>query len=188
MKITSLLIFSFLFQVTVFAQAEEVAAPPRPSSEILDEAMQQAQKEGKKIFVIFHASWCGWCKKMDNAINDEACKASFERNYVLVHLDVLERGNKEGILENPGAEDFMNDHGGESQGLPYWIVLSENGKLLADSKVRPEGAAITDPGNNVGCPASEEEVAQLLHILQTTGNFEEKELKAIEQRFRKNEQ
>ena len=80
----------------------------------------------------------------------------------------------------------MNDNGGQAQGLPFWIVLSETGELLADSKMRAEGATLADEGNNIGCPASEEEVAQLLNVLRATGDFDEIELQAIEKRFRAN--
>lgn len=185
MKILSLLFCSLFLQIALFAQHNEIE-PPRPHDEILNEAYEKAAADGKKVFVIFHASWCGWCKKMDQAMQDKSCKKFFDKNYVIVHLDVLERGDKENSLENPGAEEFMNDNGGQAQGLPFWIVLSETGELLADSKMRAEGATLADEGNNIGCPASEEEVAQLLNVLRATGDFDEIELQAIEKRFRAN--
>ena len=184
MKILSLILSSLLLGGSLIAQPEEIE-PPRPQDEIMLEAYEKAQAEGKKVFVMFHASWCGWCKTMDKAINDKACKKHFDQNYIIVHLDVLERGDKEETLENPGAEELMNDFGGASQGLPYWVVLSENGELLADSKMRSDNN--DRGGSNIGCPASEKEVAQLLLVLTETREFEEAALKAIQKRFRANE-
>src|SRR5262245_46462193 len=61
-----------------------------PSAEtILKEAYQRAAKEKKNVMIIFHASWCGWCHKMDTAMNDVACKKFFTDNYVVEHLTVL---------------------------------------------------------------------------------------------------
>ncbi len=40
----------------------------------LKESMQQAAAENKNVFIIFHASWCGWCHKMDTSMNDQSVK------------------------------------------------------------------------------------------------------------------
>src|SRR6188474_91433 len=75
----------------------------RPTAgEIMEEALQTATKENKNVFIIFHASWCGWCHKMDSAINDKSCKDFFYKNYVIRYLVVDESRDKKN-LENPGA-------------------------------------------------------------------------------------
>lgn len=160
---------------------------PKPADELMNEAFQRASSENKNVFVIFHASWCGWCHKMDSAMNDVAVKKFFDDNYVITHLTIYESDeNKK--LENPGAfEMYVRFGGGDDQGIPYWLVFDKNGKLLADSKIRPEGADLDELGKNAGCPASKEEVAHFIRVLKKTSSLNKDQLAVIEKRFRENE-
>jgi thioredoxin-related protein len=160
------------FILTSNAQKAESA------DEILNTATQLAAKENKNVIVIFHASWCGWCRKMDASLNDLSVKKYFDKNYVITHLVVLETKEKK-HLENAGAEKFLEEMGGKEQGLPYWVVLDKNGRKLADSKM--------DPGGNTGCPASEKEVAHFKSVLKKTSGLTDDEIEIIGKRFRKNE-
>jgi thioredoxin-related protein len=80
--------------------------PVKTTEDILNEAFEQAVEEHKNVFVIFHASWCGWCRKMDAAMQDESCKEFFDKYYVTTHLVVKESKDKKN-LENPGAFDLL---------------------------------------------------------------------------------
>jgi len=40
------------------------------ADEILKPVYAQAARENKKVLLIFHASWCGWCRKMDASLRD----------------------------------------------------------------------------------------------------------------------
>lgn len=154
--------------VTVVPTAQEVSAP----------ALAQASKEKKNVLLIFHASWCGWCRKMDSSLADPAVKPAVDRSYVVTHLTVLESPNKKS-LENAGAEGMMERWGGKGQGLPYWVVLDANGKLLHNSQYKP--------GENTGCPASAEEVGYFIEVLKKTSAMTEEELERVRMRFRKND-
>ena len=162
-------------------------AQPTPASteEIMKEAYTAAKKENKKVFVIFHASWCVWCRKMDTSMNDAACKKMFDDNFVIRHLTVFESKGKEN-LENPGALDMLKKYKGAEMGIPFWLVFDADGKLLADAKIRPAGAGMEAEGKNCGCPASKEEVDYFIEVLKKTTLLKEKELKAISERFSKN--
>jgi thiol-disulfide isomerase/thioredoxin len=170
----------FLPELSIAQQA----APP--ASEIMQEAMQTAAKENKNILIIFHASWCGWCHKMDTAINDKTCKDFFYKNYVIRHLVVDESPDKKN-LENPGAADLRTKYHGDDEGIPFWLILDKDGKLLADSQIRPNGAGIDTKGENVGCPATEKEVAYFIDVLKKTSAIIDAEQAAIQKRFRQNE-
>src|SRR5918993_1883125 len=88
------------------------------ADEILKPAYAKAAKQNKKVLVIFHASWCGWCRKMDTSLADHSVKPLIDKNYETVHLTVYESPNKK-ALENPGALELLTKHGGADQGLPY---------------------------------------------------------------------
>jgi len=156
------------------------------ASEIMQEAMQTAAKENKNIFIIFHASWCGWCHKMDTAINDKSCKDFFYKNYVIRYLVVDESRDKKN-LENPGAAELRAKYHGDGEGIPFWLIFDKDGKLLADSHVRTTSSASDTQGENVGCPATEKEVAYFMEVLKKTSAISKAEQAAVQNRFRQNE-
>ena len=161
-----------LFVITTAAIAQKIET----TENILSTAYKQALKENKNVFVIFHASWCGWCKKMDASMNDVTTKKYFDDNFVTVHLTVLEsEENKK--LENPGAIEFMKALKAETAGLPFFVILDKKGNVLADSFVNAA---------NIGCPASESEVENFIILLKKTSKINDKGLSAITERFKMN--
>lgn len=165
--------FVLLFSTSTFAQAPSI-------DKILADAYKQAQKEKKNVFVMFHASWCGWCKKMDQAMNDESCKKFFDDNYVIVHVVTGEHSEDKKALNNPGAEDFLKKRRGEGIGLPYWLILDKKGKTLADAHLQ------ADKPSNIGCPAADEEVVAFVEKIKKTSKLQQAELEIIAERFKKN--
>lgn len=163
-----------------FAQAQ-----PESADVILKKACAQAKKEKKNVFVIFHASWCGWCKKLEASINDPSCRDYFNKNFVFVHLTVNESDDKKN-LENPGAADLLKKHGGDRSGIPFFLIYNNQGVLIADSNIRKEGEGLDKPGSNMGCPASAEEVAYFVEVLKKTSKINEQEIAAVTERFKKN--
>ena len=159
---------------------------PATVDQIMNAAMQQATKEKKNVLIIFHASWCGWCRKMDSSINDKSCRKFFDDSYVIRHLVAYESTNKKN-LENPGVYAFLSKYNADDLGLPSWLIFDKDGNLLADSQMRPNGAAFTTKGDNIGCPASVKEVEAFIEILKKTSRLNKSEEEAIEKRFRQNE-
>jgi thiol-disulfide isomerase/thioredoxin len=179
------LLLAFIFLI---AGNCSYAQDPTPSAEtVMNNAYQQATQENKKVFVMFHASWCGWCRKMDAAMNDASCKKAFESSYVIVHLTVEESKDKKD-LENAGADFLKRKWLGEKAGLPFWLILDKDGNVLADSYIRKPGIPTDQPGDNVGCPASDEEITMFLKILRKTSTITDSKLETIGKRFKKNKQ
>jgi thiol-disulfide isomerase/thioredoxin len=174
MRLLSFLLAGLLITSGAVAQTTVPSA-----DEVLKPVYAKAAKENKNVLLIFHASWCGWCRKMDSSLAHAAVKPLIDRGYEIAHLTVYESPNKKN-LENPGAMELLSKHGGADQGLPYWFVFDKNGNLLADSQYQPS--------KNTGCPASEEEVAYFVDVLKKTSKMNEAELDLIKKRFRKNEQ
>lgn len=177
---TTLILLLLLIVSGAFAQET-----PRSADEIMNEAIANATAENKSIFLMFHASWCGWCKKMDASMKDETCKDFFDKNYVIIHMVVKESAaNKH--LENPGAAELLAKHKGDKSGIPFWLIFDNKGELLADSFIRPEGTGMDQAGSNIGCPAKEDEIAAFITKLKTTSSPTKEEEAAITERFKKN--
>ena len=175
------LFFAFIICFTInnscFAQAKAL-----PASEVIANAKATSVKENKKIFVIFHASWCVWCHRMDSAMNTPGIKSFFDKNFVITHLTVDESKDKKD-LENPGANEMRTAWHGDNQGIPYWVIMDKDGKVLADSRFMNAEGKI---GNSVGCSAQPEEVDYFLSVLSKTSKPSPHDLELIKQRFLKN--
>ena len=180
MKTTRLICFILLLGTTAFGQVPMPAA-----QDVLNQAFIKAKTEHKKVLLLFHASWCGWCKKMDASLNDPSCKKMFNDNYVITWLDVMEQPAKVN-LENPGAIEVMTKYGGEKSGLPFWLVLNADGKELANSLMAANPSAAATPADNIGCPASEKEVIYFGKIIKGTSPLNDKDIAVIEKRFAMN--
>ena len=56
------IIFTLALTIIIFnfSSAQE---KPKSADEILKTTFEQAKLENKNVIIMFHASWCGWCKK-----------------------------------------------------------------------------------------------------------------------------
>jgi thioredoxin-related protein len=176
-----------LFQLAVpvvfyFVVITNACAQMKPASaeEVIKEAKSEAAKSDRNVFVIFHASWCVWCHRMDTAMNDKTIQSFFDKNYVIKHLTLDESAGKKN-LENPGAAALRTKYHGDDQGIPYWFIIDKNGKLLADSRLHSETGEVT--GNNVGCPVQPDEVAYFIRVLKKTSHLSAAQLALIQKRF-----
>jgi thioredoxin-related protein len=175
-KLSLLTISLFIFSVSIIGQI----AKPEPAQKILDKAIQNAGKSNKSVFLIYHASWCSWCKRLEAAMTSEELSKIFEDHFVITHLDVLERGDKVETLENPGGKEIMKKMGGEKSGLPFYVFLDAKSNKLADSNIMAEN-------QNIGYPGAKEEIDAFVSLLKkSSSNISEKELAAVTEYFVKN--
>jgi len=176
----------FLIPVLLFAIVISLAQnAPLTSEEIMKEAFTSAKKQNKKVLVMFHASWCGWCHKMDTSLNDASVKKFFDDNFVIRHLVVFESKGKEN-LENPGALEMLIKYEAKDQGIPFWLIFDKDEKFLFDSRM-PALVNGKEKLQNTGCPASKEEVDYFIEVLKKTTDLKEDQLEKIRTRFRRNE-
>ena len=175
---------SLLFILMVlFLTAGLMGQEPAPTAQsIMDAAYKKATLENKKVFLMFHASWCGWCHRMDSLMTKTDCKSLFEDNFVIEHLVVQESAKKKN-LENPGAQEMLVKYKGDKSGIPYWLVFNSKGKLLADSRMKTKSKEGKTVLANTGCPATEEEVAYFRSVLDKTTKLTAQDLDLIAERF-----
>ncbi|RXP52289.1 thioredoxin family protein [Lutibacter sp. HS1-25] len=173
------LLIALSFQITL---AQET---PKSAAQILKNDLQKATIENKNVFIIFKASWCGWCKKMEANINNKTINKYFTDNYVISYITVLE-SEKNKNLENPGAEDLLNKYGGKNQGIPFYLIFDSKANLLVDSKMIAGEEILKGEGINIGCPSTDDEIDAFIYKLQKTSNLTAEQLKAIAIQFKQN--
>lgn len=165
---------------TVAAGRAAAGAPPS-ASDVLSQAEAQAAANHKDIFLIFGASWCGWCRRLDSFNQAPEVSAILQRSFVIAHLTVEEHGDK-AALDNPGAQAFMTNLGGKG-GLPFFAFLDSTGKLIVTSN-RPANGK---PGDtNIGFPGEPEEVAWFMAMLnKAVPSLRPQEAQVIEDQIHK---
>jgi thiol-disulfide isomerase/thioredoxin len=179
---SKIFILAVIFIISGVVSAQE---KPEPAGKIMNDAYKTAARERKNVMIVFHASWCGWCKKFEASVTDPACKDFFDKHFVIKYLDILERADKKN-LENPDAMEIYNNAGGKDQGIPYFLIFDKNKTLIADSKIKTTGDGPDKPLQNIGCPSSDDEVAAFIKILEKAAKISPAEKTAITERFRKN--
>jgi thiol-disulfide isomerase/thioredoxin len=94
----------------------------------VDAALKEASKEKKRVIVEFGGNWCGDCIVLDRHFQASENAALLKKHYVLVHVNVGEKG----ITDNfPIAERYgipLN------KGVPALAVLEADGKLVFSQK------------------------------------------------------
>ena len=127
-----IIITHLLLLVFVAASAQK----PLSADDILKEASQVAAKQKKNVFIIFHASWCGWCHKMDTALNDPKVKKYFQDNYVFRHLVVNEYEEKKREIEISDSLEKIEEKQAivriiyDNNGFEKFILSDDTEKIL----------------------------------------------------------
>ena len=167
MKIKLIIPFIFLF-------IGSIAIAQKTTTMILDEAYEQATLENKNVFVVFKASWCSWCKKLDQNLNNKNTKDLFESNFVIVHLTVNESKDKK-HLETPGGGFYLAKYNGAKAGLPFWLLFDKNRNLLGNS--------YGSNGKNMGSPSTKKEIIDFKKTLKKSSKLTDEELDIIGEVF-----
>jgi len=129
---------------------------------VVDGAVRSAKIGHKGVLVVFHASWCGWCKELDKSFEVPALKKVLDKDFVIVHITVLENPQHKSD-ENPGGAEMMKAMGGQEAGLPFFVMLNSKGQAVSDSMVM-------GPGNpkpqNMGFPTEPNELEHFVAMLK----------------------
>ncbi|MDE2127423.1 MAG: thioredoxin family protein [Armatimonadetes bacterium] len=137
------------------------ATAPAKAKDVLKSAYKEASSDHKNVLVIFHASWCVWCHRLEDALKDPAFGDPIRQNFVIATIDVLEQPKQKAQLENPGGAGLLTKWKGDKSGIPFYVMLDPHGKVLGDSNVMPKD-------QNIGYPSAPEEVTAFVQLLQKT--------------------
>ena len=165
--------FSMGFVVAALLIPAVSMAGTTSARSLLSNASAIAKRDKKNVLVIFHASWCGWCKKLDAMLDSPEFKSTFDNSYVITHIDVMENGDKK-ALENDGGTDLMTQLGApKNSGIPFFAILSPDRTKLGDSVLPKTG--------NMGYPSEPFEVAGFKALLKKTAvNMKASDISHIE--------
>jgi len=111
-----------------------------PAATLLDEGLAQAKKDGKAVFLAFGSPTCGWCRYLEKYHARPAVEKTLSRHLVFVKVD---------IVENEGGKELYKKYTPQPGGVPVWVILGADGKVLADS--------FEDGKKNVGFPYEPDE-------------------------------
>ena len=170
----------FLAAGLTVGQQESAKPVAMPAAKVLAKAQAEAEQSKKNVLVLFHASWCGWCHKMDEVMADPTVKPFFEKSFVKTYLTVLESPDKKN-MENEGGEALLEKWNGKDQGIPYFVVMSPKGEILADSRFKGKDGNLA----NMGCPAEPEEIDAFIALMKKTTKLSAADEQALRARFGK---
>lgn len=142
--------------------APATTSAPAPARDVIAAVRTRARSSGKAPLVLFHASWCGWCRKLERTLSLPEVKPIVEQHFELAWLDVQERGTKK-ALENPGGNEVLAEWGGAEAGLPFYAVLDAKGAVLASALMHgPDGR----PSGAAGFPGTAQEIDHFLWMVK----------------------
>ncbi len=148
-----------LLSLFAVAVAPALAATPSSAKVLLSRATAEAKAGNKNVMLIFHASWCGWCKKMDAMLESPEFAKTFDKSFVITHVVVLENPDKKN-LENEGGAALMAKFGGATAGLPFFVILNGKGEKIGDSFLANK--------QNMGFPSEPQEVSTFMALMKKT--------------------
>ena len=125
------------------ANAQEQTTPKKVYNEEInpleqiDQALAQAQAEGKFVICQVGGNWCPWCLRFAEYItNDSTINALVEENFVYIHVNYHPRKATEW-----SAEMMKRLNNPARFGFPVFVVLDGQGNVLhiQDSSFLEEG-------------------------------------------------
>ena len=138
----------------VLAFLKEHEAKPLTAASVLADAVAAAKKDGKRVFLHFGAPWCGWCHRLEDWMARPEIAAVLAKDFVDLKIDNDRMTGGKEVYEQQLAAA-----GQKAGGIPWFVFLDADGKLLAHSTAPA-------PTNNVGFPHKAEEVAHFVAMLK----------------------
>jgi thiol-disulfide isomerase/thioredoxin len=152
-----------LFGASPFSGPARAGQPVAPAGQVFGNAKTAAAQQNKLIFLIFGASWCGPCHRLDAFLAAPETLPIVQKYFVVAKLNVDEKKGEHPELESPGAQELRAKLGGEGAGVPFVVFVDATGEPLVNSIRLVNGHA----KGNVGYPAEPEEIQWFMAMLKT---------------------
>ena len=119
-KVTLGLLLAFaLFSISATNKAPEVSSGINFFQGSYKDALAEAQKENKPVFIDAYTSWCGPCKQLkNNTFTDKSVIKYFNEHFINVSVDV-EKGEGPSLANKYNVTHF-----------PTMIIADKDGKRV----------------------------------------------------------
>jgi thioredoxin-related protein len=126
MKKIALLILIVLTSVAVDAQdlaTFKLYKPAENAEQEINNAIAQAKKEGKNVFIQIGGNWCIWCARFHEFIgSDPEIDSIIKSNYIVYHMNYSKENFNAALLARFGYPQRF--------GFPVFLVLNSKGELI----------------------------------------------------------
>lgn len=121
-KIVLLFYFMGLF-FALRAQTPPVYNPLADAAADLKEALVQAKKTNKHVFIQIGGNWCSWCMAFNKlTLENDSVKNELNKNFIVLHLNYSKENRNEPILKQLGFPQRF--------GFPVFVILDSKGERL----------------------------------------------------------
>ncbi len=169
-------VMAFLKKAHPKNQEATPVVTPAPNAETkLSTALAQLKRDDQRLFVKFSTQSCGWCKRLDAFLDDNAIQPILAKDFAFVEMD-------QGQL--PGAKELRTrlSTNKPSGGVPWFAILDKEGNVLSTA---------TASRGNIGYPAEPEGIVHFMNMItkasttieDTEFATVEKELKVLGKKF-----
>ena len=116
----------FFLSISSFAQDLKqfrLYQPDENADSALSRSIQQAEREGKHVFVQIGGNWCIWCARFHELITgDKQLDSAIRSNFIVYHLNYSKENRNQDILKRFGYPQRF--------GFPVFIILDGKGSRL----------------------------------------------------------
>jgi thioredoxin-related protein len=124
-------------------------AIPKEANLVVEEALARASSEGKRVFLVFGAPWCGWCHRLEDWLAQPDVATTMARDFIVAKIDVDRMTH--------GNEVMLRYRTKVSGGIPWYTILDSKGTRLATAD---------GPDGYMGYPLEPKVIDQFLAMVQ----------------------
>lgn len=154
-----------LFAIFVLLALALPAVAQNAADNILSDAQARAANQHKNVFLIFAASWCGPCHRLDAFLEAPEMQTIVERYFVVARVHIAEEASKHPEKNTPGSDVLLQKLTGndpKNTGVPFIVFVDSTGKPIVNSDRPVPGAA----AENIGYPFLPEEIGWFMEMLK----------------------
>ncbi|SRR5258706_7399869 len=121
--LSALFALSALVSISQDLSKFKLYSPSENAEQKIEEAVREAKKEVKHVFIQVGGNWCIWCARFhDFVTTDRSIDSLIKANYVVYHMNYSEENHNAKLLAKYGYPQRF--------GYPVFLILDGKGKLL----------------------------------------------------------